>query len=96
METYLSPALHLQPQELHLILTDQAFPGEAEIAVIADDEVVEDLDLHQSPGENQVAGNIFISLAGFADTRRVIMGKDAEDSIVQARFRSLYQLHTRN
>ena len=70
----------------------QSFRFHAEVLVIPDNNMVQDIDADDLTGFYQPFRQADVLFGGGNITGRVVVDKDAEDSIIQVHFRSLYQL----
>lgn len=63
-------------QEVRVIFLNEAGIGEAEVSILAYYDVVQDLNLHDISGEDQILGYLFIVIAGLRIPCRVVVDED--------------------
>lgn len=68
--------------EEQVVVFDKAVVGEAVVTVVADDDVIEDLDLDAPRGEDEVAGDVPVAERGLGIARGVVMGEDERRGLV--------------
>lgn len=63
-------------EEVRVIFFDEPGISKAEVSILAYYDVVQDLNLHNIPGEDQVLGYLFVVIAGLRIPGRVVVDKD--------------------
>jgi len=83
-------APNFQIKEVIPVFFNQSLTGKAIVGIIADYNMVQDLNLHNTGGIDQVSGHLFIILAGLGTTGGVVMNKNQGDGTMLNR--PLYNL----
>src|SRR3972149_980235 len=68
-----------------LVLSNQPGIRKAEVAIVPDDNMVQDLDPHDLPGEDQLFGDRLVGGTRFGIARRVVVGNDEGRGMVAIR-----------